>query len=385
MDRIAEALGMDPVRLREINALRPGDTTATGQVLGRDAAALDVLRAAVARSDFRRKRRACRGTNRGIGLSLFFHGAGFTGSGEVKLRVEGVARAHAGRRADPRGQHRDRPGPAHGARADRRRRARPSATTPSRWPPPTPRRCPTAGPTVASRTTMVVGGLLQRCARRCARRLGRLTPRAYLRSARSARRHEAVRAAAGPGVGRRDLSRLRLRIVRLGLRRHRGRARSGDARRSGPIRVTTVHEIGKAHLPARRARPDRGRHRAGPRLRADRGGRDARRRHGQRAADQLHRADDARHAADGRRAASRSRTRTGRSARRASARCPSTAWRRRWSTRSAASASTSGRSRRRRSGSWRRAGDPGSPSRRPGFDAGRRQAPRAMARATARR
>ena len=34
---------------------------------------------------YHRKRRAFRGTNRGIGLSLFFHGAGFTGSGEVML------------------------------------------------------------------------------------------------------------------------------------------------------------------------------------------------------------------------------------------------------------------------------------------------------------
>ncbi len=39
MERIAEQLGMDPVRLREINALRPGDTTATGQRLGRDCSA----------------------------------------------------------------------------------------------------------------------------------------------------------------------------------------------------------------------------------------------------------------------------------------------------------------------------------------------------------
>ena len=58
---------------------------ATGQVLGEDASALAVLREAVKRSDFHRKRRAWRGTNRGIGLSLFFHGAGFTGSGEVML------------------------------------------------------------------------------------------------------------------------------------------------------------------------------------------------------------------------------------------------------------------------------------------------------------
>jgi CO/xanthine dehydrogenase Mo-binding subunit len=44
MERIAEALGMDPVRLREVNALRPGDTTATGQNLGRDCSALPVIR-----------------------------------------------------------------------------------------------------------------------------------------------------------------------------------------------------------------------------------------------------------------------------------------------------------------------------------------------------
>jgi CO/xanthine dehydrogenase Mo-binding subunit len=42
MERIAERLGLDPVRLREMNALRAGDTTATGQVLGRDTSALAV-------------------------------------------------------------------------------------------------------------------------------------------------------------------------------------------------------------------------------------------------------------------------------------------------------------------------------------------------------
>src|SRR5205823_7629234 len=39
MDRIAERLGMDPVRVREINALQPGDTTATRQRLGTDCTA----------------------------------------------------------------------------------------------------------------------------------------------------------------------------------------------------------------------------------------------------------------------------------------------------------------------------------------------------------
>src|SRR3954464_4380443 len=95
MDRIAGALGLDPVRLREINALRPGDTTATGQRLGKDCSALSVLREAVKRTGFHKRRRAIATANaaaansglpqRGLGLSLFFHGSGFTGGGEIKL------------------------------------------------------------------------------------------------------------------------------------------------------------------------------------------------------------------------------------------------------------------------------------------------------------
>src|SRR5258705_4936278 len=85
MERIAETLAMDPVTLRNRNVLRPGDTTATGQRLGPDCSARAVLREAVRRTRFRARRRALRGTNRGLGLALFFHGSGFTGGGEVKL------------------------------------------------------------------------------------------------------------------------------------------------------------------------------------------------------------------------------------------------------------------------------------------------------------
>jgi CO/xanthine dehydrogenase Mo-binding subunit len=181
MDRVAAALGMDPARLREINALRPGDTTATGQVLGQDAAALEVLRAAVARSDYRRKRRRYRGTNRGIGLSLFFHGAGFTGSGEAKLQSraslaltprgvrvlvasteigQGQRTVHAQIVADGMGLPYE---AVEVAVADTAQ-------------------VPDSGPTVASRTTMVVGGLLKQCAVEMRRKLGAMTPAAYLRA-----------------------------------------------------------------------------------------------------------------------------------------------------------------------------------------------------------
>src|SRR5829696_4814549 len=68
MDRIAEQLGMDPVELRRINALRPGDTTATGQTLCEDTSALMVLEEAVKRTDFQRKRAEYKGTKKAIGL-----------------------------------------------------------------------------------------------------------------------------------------------------------------------------------------------------------------------------------------------------------------------------------------------------------------------------
>ena len=66
---------------------------------------------------------------------------------------------------------------------------------------------PDSGPTVASRTCMIVGKLLERCARDMRKRLGRLTPAQYFKQARLVHRDVAVRAAAGPAVGRRDAMR----------------------------------------------------------------------------------------------------------------------------------------------------------------------------------
>ena len=195
MDRIAEALGIDPVRIRERNALRPGDTTATGQRLGADASALPVLREAVKRTGFTRRRRELsrlsRGLTpgsdpgvrplRGIGLSLFFHGSGFTGGGEVKLasraaleltergvRIlaasteigQGTRTMHAQIVAETLGIPYD----AVEVHA---------ADTGS---------VPDSGPTVASRTCMIVGRILQRCAEEMKAQLGGKTPKQYLRA-----------------------------------------------------------------------------------------------------------------------------------------------------------------------------------------------------------
>ena len=178
MDCIAERLGIDPLRLRERNALRPGDTTATGQKVGRDCSALQVLHEAGRRTAFLKRRQALSGSNRGIGLSLFFHGSGFTGGGEVKLRSkaslaltargvqirvasteigQGTRTMHAQIVADTLGIPYDQ---VEVSVAD-------TAVVPD------------SGPTVASRTCMIVGRLLQRCAEDTRTRLGGLTPAAY--------------------------------------------------------------------------------------------------------------------------------------------------------------------------------------------------------------
>ena len=181
MDRIAEALGMDPVRLREHQRAAP-----RRHDRHRPAARTRLQRArrcCARRSSAptsRARREALAGTNRGIGLSLFFHGSGFTGCGEVQARVAGLAGADRARRAHSRRQHRDRPGHAHHARADRGRHAR-RAVRRHRGERRRHGEVPDSGPTVASRTCMVVGRILQRCAEEMRERLGALTPRDYLR------------------------------------------------------------------------------------------------------------------------------------------------------------------------------------------------------------
>jgi CO/xanthine dehydrogenase Mo-binding subunit len=178
MDRIAEALGMDPVRLRRLNALRPGDTTATGQTLGRDCSAHEVLRTAVRRSGFTRKRAAYKGSNRGIGLSLFYHGSGFTGSGELKLASRAALElTPAGVRIltssteigqGTRTMHAQIVADALGVPYENVDVAGPDTSL-----------VPDSGPTVASRTCMVVGRILQRCADEMNSRLRGLTPQEY--------------------------------------------------------------------------------------------------------------------------------------------------------------------------------------------------------------
>ncbi len=178
MERIAEELGMDPVEFRRKNALRPGDTTATDQTLHDDCSALAVLDEAVRRTDFKRKRSEYAGTNRAIGLALFYHGAGFTGSGErylksrarLELTPTGVRIATGSTEI---GQ---------GTRTMHAQIVTDALGIPYESVEVAPvdtARVSDSGPTVASRTCMVVGKILEECALEMKAKLGGLSPAAY--------------------------------------------------------------------------------------------------------------------------------------------------------------------------------------------------------------
>jgi len=188
LGRIAEALRISPLEIRRRNLYQLGDTTPTGQVLRESVAAAEVLERAAEAAEFEgvhartaaaRTRRAGSGalpgsplrtgrdrTASGIGVALAWHGAGFTGSGEVKLAS--VASIELG--------------------ADGKVRILTGSTemgqgTKTIFPqlvaaelglafddvgiaPQDTAIVPDSGPTVASRTAMVVGGLLIQAARR---------------------------------------------------------------------------------------------------------------------------------------------------------------------------------------------------------------------------
>ncbi len=213
---------------------------------------------------------------------------------------------------------------------------------------PTPSRCPNSGPTVASRTCMVVGKLVETAAlgvkhaldrrRLSAGRVHRepsSQPRASATSTPSARCAATSQYQPPPGLHWDDekymgdaygtyawavyVAEVTVDLDHVGDARRRLRRRSGSR---------------QGDQPDARGGPDRRRRRAGHRLGALRGRRLARGPDGQRADDQLHHADVDGPAADPRRTSRRSRIRTGQRARRASASCRWTARRRRSSTRS---------------------------------------------------
>ena len=84
MDLLAEALGMDPVEFRLINALVPGSRTGTNQLLDHSVGIKPLIEQVAARADWARKKAATSKPDaghirRGIGIGCSWHGNGTTG------------------------------------------------------------------------------------------------------------------------------------------------------------------------------------------------------------------------------------------------------------------------------------------------------------------
>ena len=185
INRIAEALDASPLDLRRRWVYREGDTTPTGQVLRESVGGIEVLEAAVEASAFDRTHAQTRSmreartdgarTATGVGLALAWHGAGFTGSGEVKLAsVASVELTEDGRiriltASTEMGQGTKTIFPqivsdTLGVTYEEVEIAPQDTSI-----------VPDSGPTVASRTAMVVGGLLIKAAEKLRARVEEVT------------------------------------------------------------------------------------------------------------------------------------------------------------------------------------------------------------------
>jgi CO/xanthine dehydrogenase Mo-binding subunit len=168
MDVAALRLGLDPAELRRRNLLRDGDTTPTGQAIADGADRRALLERALALAGHAEKRAAHARFNRehpflrrGLGVASFHHGAGFTGSGEVRLASEVHVEGHPDGRIEvlaastEMGQGTT---TIFAGLAAARLGLDPAHVAVAR---PDTARVPNSGPTVASRTAMLVGRLVE--------------------------------------------------------------------------------------------------------------------------------------------------------------------------------------------------------------------------------
>jgi CO/xanthine dehydrogenase Mo-binding subunit len=171
MDRVAAAVGLTPDALRRRNFIRAGDTSAVGQVMRDPIDMAALLDRALSIADYHAKRARFDEINpslrvrKGIGLAAFMHGAGFTGSGEdhlasvvaVEAGADGRVRVLSSNTEIGQGTNTifaQIAADTLGVPAESIEIAQPDTSI-----------VPDSGPTVASRTCMVVGKLVETAAR----------------------------------------------------------------------------------------------------------------------------------------------------------------------------------------------------------------------------
>ncbi|MFN0245983.1 MAG: xanthine dehydrogenase family protein molybdopterin-binding subunit [Kofleriaceae bacterium] len=165
MQKLALALGEDPLALRKRLALRAGDTTSTGQLLGESVGTDEVLAAIEGCAGAAPTRDGTGPTGapikRGRGVCFYFHGAGFTGSGEQRLAGKATIALTTDGRFEVRSSSTD---IGQGVITMFTQICAATLDVPLDMVvvvDPSTALVPDSGPTVASRTCMVVGGLVQ--------------------------------------------------------------------------------------------------------------------------------------------------------------------------------------------------------------------------------
>ena len=170
MDHIAEVVRLSPVEIRRRNFLRPGQTTTTGQTVSDPIDLARLLDRAMELSDYAAKKERFARENqqgsskKGIGIAAFLHGAGFTGAGErylssvvgVEASEDGTVRVLVSSAEFGQGTKTvlcQIAAEALGLGYEDVRIAQPDT-----------QEVPNSGPTVASRTVMVIGKLVQSAA-----------------------------------------------------------------------------------------------------------------------------------------------------------------------------------------------------------------------------
>jgi CO/xanthine dehydrogenase Mo-binding subunit len=177
MDRLAAKLGKEPLAFKRERAMAVGSVTVTGQVLKESVGVDECVARAIEASGYPAKRAeyereakdaggaTSRRTRRGIGASVFLHGAGFTGSGERKLKGKVRIDLETGGRLRIRTASTD---IGQGTETVFRQLAADAARVPMdriAFETPSTTNVPDSGPTVASRTVMVVGSIVARGAK----------------------------------------------------------------------------------------------------------------------------------------------------------------------------------------------------------------------------
>ena len=170
MDHIARVVGLSPVEIRRRNFLRPGQTTTTEQSIKEEINLNHLLDRALELSGYEAKRSRFAVENesatrkKGMGIAAFLHGAGFTGSGErylssvvgIEARANGCVRVLVSSAEFGQGTNTvlcQIAAETLGLPYEDVEIAQPDT-----------REVPNSGPTVASRTAMIVGKLVQSAA-----------------------------------------------------------------------------------------------------------------------------------------------------------------------------------------------------------------------------